>query len=289
MQTERRISVVMTCHNRRERTVSCLEGLFAQELPSDAGGMEIFLVDDGSEDGTEREVRRLFPQVRMLRGDGRLYWCGGMRRAFSRAMEEDPDFYLWLNDDTALMPGAVRSLVRTYDRFSGEGSPLHIVVGSTCDPVTGRWTYGGVVRCSRWHPFRYAPVLPSSAPVPCHTFNGNCVLIHREVARRVGNLDPSFTHAIGDTDYGLRAEKSGCSMWVAPGFLGNCTRNPAGMRWDSSRIPARKRIASLSSPKGFPVREMKVFAKRHGGWGWPLFWVMPVVRGVLFPSNHTDR
>ena len=41
------------------------------------------------------------PDVRLLRGNGQLYWNGGMRRAFGEAMAADYDYYLWMNDDTS--------------------------------------------------------------------------------------------------------------------------------------------------------------------------------------------
>ena len=42
------ISVLMTCHNRRELTLKCL-GLLLSQIGEDA---RVYLVDDGSTDGT---------------------------------------------------------------------------------------------------------------------------------------------------------------------------------------------------------------------------------------------
>lgn len=39
--------------------------------------------------------------------------------------------------------------------------------------------------------------------------NGNCVFIPSEIVNAIGNLDPIFSHAMGDIDYGLRAQKKG--------------------------------------------------------------------------------
>nr|MBA2443395.1 glycosyltransferase family 2 protein [Rubrobacter sp.] len=141
------------------------------------------------------------PQVEVLRGDGTLFWNGGMRRAFAEALEGDHDHYLWLNDDTLLYPGALESLLQTHRRVTEPGSPASIVVGSTCDPETGDLTYGGLSRESRLRPLRFTPVRPGEEPRECETMNGNCVLVPREVAMAVGNLDGAFTHGMGDIDY----------------------------------------------------------------------------------------
>ena len=47
------------------------------------------------------------------------------------------------------------------------------------------------------------------------SFNGNCVLIPQCVFKKVGNLDWTYRHAIGDIDYGYRVRKAGFKNYVA--------------------------------------------------------------------------
>ncbi len=93
-----RISVLMTCHNRREKTVACLESLMRQE-PVEGLELTVWLVDDGSTDGTAEAVQRVVPGIRLMTGSGSLFWCGGMRAAWAAAAGTQPEAYLWLNDD----------------------------------------------------------------------------------------------------------------------------------------------------------------------------------------------
>ena len=88
-----KIAVLITCHNRKAKTVACLHALFANDLPKDYS-LEIFLVDDGSTDGTEQAVRGRYPKVNIIKGDGNLYWNGGMRVAFADAIEQGFDIFL---------------------------------------------------------------------------------------------------------------------------------------------------------------------------------------------------
>jgi GT2 family glycosyltransferase len=128
---------------------------------------------------------------------------------------------------------------------------------------------------------RFDAVPPATDARRCETFNGNVVLISAEVARRVGPIDAAFTHSMGDLDYGLRAGRHGCEVWLAPGTVGTCTGNPPPARWKDGSLPLRTRLALVRGPKGLPPREWFVFTRRYGGVGWPLYWASPYVRTVL--------
>ncbi len=273
-----RIAVLLACHNRKAATLSSLARLQEQDT---AAQLEVFLVDDASSDGTAEAVRARFPQVRMLRGSGQLFWCGAMRRALATALERDFDFYLWLNDDTTLDLDAVRRLLEAHEGIAGKGSQPAIVVGSTRDPRTGEPTYGGVVRASRLHPLKYRLLAPGAEPRPCHSMNGNCVLIPRDAAARAGNLSPEFSHGIGDFDYGLRARRAGCGLWVVPATVGTCARNSAEGGFRDPRLPWRERLRAMFSRKGLPPGEYLAYARRHGGPLWPFYWALPYAHTVV--------
>jgi GT2 family glycosyltransferase len=240
---------------------------------------DLFLVDDGSSDGTAEAVKQTYSGVKIFRGDGNLFWCSGTRLAFSQAMAENYDLYLWLNDDTYLETDALWRLLGVYaDAHSRLKCPL-IVVGSTRDPGTGLFSYGG------WRQRIGRPGTISWEKVPpdmecwtlCDTMNGNCVLISREVVERIGNLDPAFHHGMGDLDYGLRAIKKGCRIVIAPGYYGFCSGNDGTGLWTDVRLPIMQRWRKLLGPKGLPVREWGLFTFRHKGPLWPLVWLSPYV------------
>ena len=62
-----KVAVLLTCYNRKEKTLACLSSFYACEMPSNYQ-FEIFLVDDGSTDGTSLEVANQFPQVIIVAG-----------------------------------------------------------------------------------------------------------------------------------------------------------------------------------------------------------------------------
>ncbi len=271
------IAVIITCHNRRGKTLACLAALFKSHLPEGCS-FEVFLVDDGSTDGTEHAVRECYPQVNTIKGNGSLYWNGGMRVAFAAAMEKPFNYYLWLNDDTLLYQNALEILITTTRSLQAKHRKNSIVVGSTQDARDGRLTYGGVIRSHKYKALAFTLISPRVVPVECETMNGNCVFVPHSVAQVVGNLEPRFAHAMGDIDYGLRARKSGFKLWVAPGFIGTCDRNDIAGTFNDRKLPLRTRWKMIMQPKGLPPSSWLLFTFRHAGPLWPIFFLWPYLR-----------
>jgi len=276
-QPKPRVVALLTSFNRREQTLAALAALFASH-GRDQFDLSAVLVDDGSSDGTADAVRARFPQVVIERGDGSLYWCRGMNRAFAMALEVGFDYYFWLNDDTLLFADALIGML-TCERALKRQSPQPIlVIGSTIDAATGVLTYGGARRPSRWRPLHLPLVTPGGQPEPCDTLNGNCVLIAADAAACVGNLDARFEHAMGDIDYGLRARAKGVGLWLAPGVMGTCSDNPPTGTYRDRRFPLRQRCRLMFSRKGLPWRSWLTMTRRHAGLLWPVAFIAPYLK-----------
>lgn len=278
-----KIAVLMTCYNRRKTTLKCLTALYAQENLKDVC-LDVYLVDDGSADGTGDAVRGKFPKVNVIQGDGTLFWNGGMRVAWQEAMKSEYDFFLWLNDDSTLYPTALQSMLDTASYLRKRKLWPSIVVGSMQDPTTGKFTYGGKKRRNKWLLLPMSPVVPTEKPRRCDTVNGNCVLIPQDLPPAIGILDELFTHGIGDYDYALRAQKIGINSWSSPGYVGICSKNSQKNTIYDANISIKERTQMASRATGIPpASEMMVFIKRHGGLFWPLYWLRYLFRSY-FPQ-----
>lgn len=249
--------MLVTCHDRRDMTLKALGQLLVQ-VGADAD-VHFYVTDDGSTDGTAEELRRLPAALTLVRGDGHLYWAAGMAVAEQAAMNSNPDYLLWLNDDTFLDVDGLQRLLAVSEEF-----PEAIIVGATRDPDTGDVSYGGRRRISRWHPQRFER-LPDCAEVQfADTINGNVVLVPRRVRAMVGPIDGRFPHAYADDDYGLRARKLGALLVQAPGTVAECRPN----REEGPILRGPKAWKALQDPKGLPWRAQARFLHRHGGAVW---------------------
>lgn len=261
------ITACLTAFNRCAKTCAALQAFFNQEGDFHLSAV---LMDDGSRDGTADAVRDRFADTIVLRGDGSLFWNGGMSAAYDRARERGADFFLWLNDDTMLQKDALVRLIRDYESLNPPTGG--IVVGSTLDEESKTHTYGGVRSLSNWHPGRFALVEPAGSVQVCDAMNGNIVLISSGAAERLGAIDCRYTHSMGDYDYGLRARARGVPLVLGAGYHGFCPRNPAGSAWhEQATITERYRAAV--SPKGLPMGEWAHFLRMHGGMFWPVAWL----------------
>lgn len=68
-----RIAILLTCYNRKDKTYVCLNSLYKNI--SEYCQFDIYLVDDGSTDGTAMMIAKDFPEVILIKGSGSLFWA----------------------------------------------------------------------------------------------------------------------------------------------------------------------------------------------------------------------
>jgi GT2 family glycosyltransferase len=269
------IAVLITCHNRKEKTLICLQALFNQSGLGDIFIFEVFLVDDGSSDGTSEAIQTQFPEVNIIRGSGILYWNRGMHLAWETATKsKEFDYYLWLNDDTFLFNDAFKSLFK-------EKFPEAIICGTTISKLNNIATYGAYINK------QYKLLTPNGIFQQSDYCNGNCVLIPKYVYEKVGNLDPIYHHALGDFDFSLRARKLGIEIYVAPYFIGFCENHHCTPKWRSNSLSVLDRLKNLYSPlSGCNPPEFFVFEKRHNGLLLAIQHIISLHIRCLFPQLY---
>lgn len=266
------IAALLTVHNRKEKTLECLSYIFKQNIPN-GYELEVYLTDDGCTDGTQEAIKQQYPHVKIINGDGNLFWNRGMWTAWEAASKaRNYDYYLWLNDDTFIVPDAIASLLADAESFQNTS----IIIGATVDTKTGKQiTYGG--RINGMIPE------PSGTPVQVDYFNGNIVLIPNAVYNVLGNLDHYFTHSKGDFDYGMRAKEKGIKMYQSGKALGKCDEHESLDKWCNPAVPFKQRWSMLHRPNGMPPKETFHLEKRHYNVFIASFHYLTIYLRCLFP------
>ena len=141
-----KIAIIMTVFNRMQKTRECLDSVYGGLDGFPEISADLFLTDDGSSDGTRQMLADEFGnrRIRILTGDGSLFWNGGMIKAWKAAISHGGyDGYLWLNNDVIVKPNLWRELADA-DGYSLTAYGKHgIYVGSLTDMSGTRLTYGG--------------------------------------------------------------------------------------------------------------------------------------------------
>lgn len=248
MDKKANLAVLLTCFNRKENTLKCLKQLFY--LKQD---IDVYLVDDNSSDGTYESVALQFPQVKIIIGNGDLFWNRGMHLAWEQASQKDYDYYLWLNDDVLLYENCFVELFECV-KLTNNKSIISGIIESAEKDMT---LYGGTNKNKQL-------IMPNGNLNPITNMNGNVVLIPKYVYKIVGNLDSYFHHDLGDVDYGYRANKKGVEVFTTRVAVASGEKNDfCRVRLNNASLP--KRFKKLYSPLGSNPRINFYFRRKHFG------------------------
>ena len=242
---------LMTCFNRKEKTKNAIEKL--REGNPDIE-FSFLVVDDQSTDGT-KEAIECIPQVEVISGNGSLFYSGGMRVAIDHAKKKEGyEYCLLFNDDVDFQKGSIEYLA--------EKDAATIWVGPTCDDKK-QLSYGGIVKISKWRPKTKIVKADTPEGRSCDTFNANCVLIPWNIFMDMDNIDPVYTHSMGDFDYGFSAARKGYQIKVSDRYVGICIDNPVENSWRNTKFSRKKRLSMKESPKGLPTKEWFHYLKKN--------------------------
>ncbi|WP_346175795.1 glycosyltransferase [Streptomyces cuspidosporus] len=210
------VAVVVPARDEAAVLPMSLPSLLAQDYP---GPVEIFLVDDGSTDGTGKLARALAeehggpPLTVDSPGEPPPGWTGklwAVRHGMTLAAARPDTEYLLLTDaDIAHEPDSLRELVR-----AARGSGLDVVSQMARLRVVTVWERlivpAFVYFFAQLYPFRWV----NRAGARTAAAAGGCVLLRREAAERA-RVPEAIRHAVIDDVALARAVKrSGGRIWL---------------------------------------------------------------------------
>jgi GT2 family glycosyltransferase len=202
------LHVVLVNYNGQAFNADCLASLRDEGVCR----LTVWLVDNGSTDGSAEWVERNRPDVRLVRNGANLGWAGGNNVGIRRALQAGADFVWLLNNDTVLEPSCVAKMVASATASDAPAllSPrIHYAdnpgrtwfEGGEVDPVALRWGH-----CPLAH-FR-------SLPQDRRYVSGCALLVRREVFEEAGLIDERYFMYYEDAEFCLRAARLGFAMDV---------------------------------------------------------------------------
>ncbi len=213
------LSVIIVSFNTRALLEACLRSLGQTRV-----ALEVFVVDNGSTDGSVELVRAQFPQVRLLLPGRNLGFAAANNMALRRATARH---VLLLNPDAAVEPGALEAVVNFLDQHPDVGA------------LGGQLTYGdGSFQHSVFHfptlPMIFLDFFPLNHRLLNSRLNGRYprrwydrsfdvdhplgafMAVRRTVLEDVGLLDPSYFMYCEEIDWAYRIRRAGWRICYVP-------------------------------------------------------------------------
>jgi len=218
------ISIIIATLNARGALARNLEAIFATPMSLT---FEVWVVDDGSTDGTADMVAERFPEVRLIVNGRNLGYGHSCNRAIERA--EGRLIHL-LNNDVELLPGTLERLAAFLDAQPAAGCAGSLLVNEDGSiqasakalPTMRSAFFGGrswISRCLPNNRFTRLELQHGRAAdgVPFTTgyVSGASLLVPRVVIDEIGLLDERLFY-FNDADFCKRIWDTGRSVYCVP-------------------------------------------------------------------------
>jgi GT2 family glycosyltransferase len=225
------LSIVIVNWNTRDLLAECLESVRwnLQTLECSYGtagspGVQTFVVDNASSDGSAGMVRARFPWVGLIENADNV----GFARANNQALAQCRGRYVvLLNSDTIVPPASLMRLVTFADAhpragivgpklLNADGS-FQAAFNDFPTPASLLLEAWGVHQKPRANPF-YPSCPPQAAEVAtqCDWVGGACLLARLVAIHEVGTLDQSFFMYSEEVDWCFRMKRRGWEVWFTP-------------------------------------------------------------------------
>lgn len=215
------LSIVIVNWNTRNLLRNCLASVRDETMISH----EVWVVDNGSTDGSQQMVREEFPDAHLIANADNLGFAAANNQAFPLCPGE---YVLLLNSDTVVLDGALDKMVAHMHAhrhvgalgcklLNGDGSlqpsahNFYSTLGSLVENRLMTMAWG-----KRYPHTPFLAFFDHSVARRVDWVCGAVLMVRRDVLREVGMLDDSFFMYGEEIDWQMRMRKAGHQVWFTP-------------------------------------------------------------------------
>jgi GT2 family glycosyltransferase len=212
------VSLIIVNWNTKEYLLDCLEAI-SQTGKRDF--LEILVIDNHSQDRSADEVRKRFPDVRLIENKENL----GFGRATNQGLRMSFGRYpLLLNPDTRLKPGSIDTLLSFMEKHPEAGiagAQLLNADGSKQNSIANFPTLATELLNKSLMRQLFPEKFPGKKrvyrePIEVESVIGACMMVRKEAIDAVGLLDEDYFLFLEETDWCYRMKKAGWKVYHVP-------------------------------------------------------------------------
>ena len=218
MKKEVALTVVIINWNTKEDLSVCLSSIKDRlRFPL----FEVFVVDNGSKDGTSAEIRKEHSWVELLENEKNL----GFAKAANMALRRMKGRYvLLLNPDTQIKEGAIEKLfsfMEVHPEVGVAGAQLLNADGSKQNSIANFPSLATELLNKSLLRWLIPKTFPGKErdlqePIEVDSVIGACMMVRREALDQVGLLDEDYFLFLEETDWCYRMKKEGWKIYHVP-------------------------------------------------------------------------
>lgn len=211
------LSVVIVSWNTAALVQDCLQSIFAPSSSFDA--VEVVIVDNASSDGTPDQIKRNWPQVRLIENTNNR----GFASANNQGLAVSRGRYVaLLNSDTLVSASALAELVAFMDEhpeagacgprlLQPNGQPQAFAFGD--DPTPAYLFWRGFSHLILHRPLHDWSTKQTQV---VDWVSGACLVARRQAIEQAGPLDEAIFMYFEDNDWCLRFRQCGWKIYYTP-------------------------------------------------------------------------
>lgn len=209
----KRILIVIVTYNAQKWISRCLDSIKTSSIET-----EVFIVDNGSTDGTQEFIKKHFPEVEFVQSKENLGFGRANNIGLQKALDEGFDYVYLLNQDAWLMQDTIQTLINVHRAHPEYGvlSPMQIQANAK---HFDKNFLNNVIRVAQIGDENLeegiffnnlSDVYKVDFVMAAHW------LISRECLEIVGGFSPTFPHYGEDDNYLQRCQYWGLKVGIVP-------------------------------------------------------------------------
>src|SRR5215203_1246099 len=212
------VHIIILNWNGLNDTSECLAAIKKLTYPN----VHVQVIDNASKNGEAEIIEQRFPEVEVLKQTENLGFCGGCNAGMKKALAENADFVMLLNNDAIVSPNLIEALVEGYEGLENPGAVSPVIFKY---PETDKIWFS----IARWEAFwktgeakfrlaldeDYAS-LKDKNPYETEFACGCCLFVSTDVIKRIGLFDERYFAFFDEAEWCVRMKKQGFTSYIVP-------------------------------------------------------------------------